>query len=293
MPQTKTRTTKTQTTPKASTARGSRKPATATKAPAKRTAKAAPTAKAKAKAKVTKATTAKKGASKKAPAAKAKATAAVKTSTTVLSEELNALVLEGKTAGSLDGDSLSEILGTLNPPAAQLEAFYAELQRLKIEVTGDDDVEALEISDDEVAEAFNLDGTGLYFRDIRRYKLLTKPEEQKLAREKEFYVQHKAAREADPPRPLPEVEVEIYIKDDKKKKIVGKRMAYVSAEELKLLTAAEAPIDPATEEPIERDEIVRDEKGKPAHVKHLDATDLMKLEGLVRPHVGLQPAPGC
>jgi len=165
-----------------------------------------------------------KAAGKKAPKkAAAPKAAAAKAPAMEFDAELEALLERGKSAGSIDGDLVSETLAALKSSDDVVESFYAELKRAGVELTGEEEDDGDLDAEDESALASLADSVGLYFRDIRKIPLLTKEQEQRLARDKELYVEVRAAKNEK--RPLPTHRVEL--------KEGGHK--FVSEEELKQL----------------------------------------------------------
>jgi len=144
--------------------------------------------------------------------------------------ELEALLEQGRLEGAIDGELVAATLAGVGASDEEVERFYAELRQLGVEVLEEDEVDALdEMSADEETVAASLtDGTGLYFRDIRKVPLLTPEQERRLAREKELYVEVRAAKREG--RALPEYRVEL----------AEGGYRYVSEQEMKKLKADKA-----------------------------------------------------
>src|SRR6476661_4509776 len=76
-----------------------------------------------------------------------------------------------------------------------VDAFYQLLRREKVDIEDDVDTSNVDVAElIETEEPSRLDDIRLYLNGIARTPLLSKPQEQKLAREKELYVAYNQAR---------------------------------------------------------------------------------------------------
>lgn len=158
-------------------------PKTATKAKSKTPAsskKAHPRSKAAAKA---------KSKSKARPAAESAAQAV---ETKALPHDLHELLDKGKKEGSLDAELISSTLATIGAEDADVDAFYALLrdQNITVADTVEEEAESLSEADLEadVRTLMTTDSVRQYLNDISRVQLLSKRDEQELAKKKELYV---------------------------------------------------------------------------------------------------------
>jgi RNA polymerase primary sigma factor len=163
---------------------------TTTKAPAKKKAAAKKTATAAA----------------KKPTAAAKKAAAKKTATRTkhievdpaagLSPDLQKLFARGMDEGTLEVADISEVATALNLDDAAIDDFYALLKDNGINPIDAAEAEAANAEElaKEAETAFTADSFRMYLNDINKVKLLTKPQEVKLAKEKELYVDWKTRK---------------------------------------------------------------------------------------------------
>jgi RNA polymerase sigma factor (sigma-70 family) len=109
---------------------------------------------------------------------------------------LQGLFEEGLKAGELDGDEISKLLASLNSSDSEVDAFYALLTAANVDVPDEAEEEArnLTAADLEAEPSMTQDGIRLYFNDIRKVPLLSRAEEQALAKKKEM---HAAKLEAE------------------------------------------------------------------------------------------------
>ena len=113
--------------------------------------------------------------------------------------ELEMLLKTGKSEGSLNADQISETLAALGSTDSAVDDFYSLLNQEGVEII--DEAEEASLKDLEDETLMTADGVRLYFNDINKVKLLTREDEQRLAREKEPYVEWKTAKKEG--RPLP------------------------------------------------------------------------------------------
>jgi RNA polymerase primary sigma factor len=114
---------------------------------------------------------------------------------------LEELLLSWKREGSVNAEVATEALATIEADDHLIDSFYTILSDNKIDIIDDaeEKIKTLDINLDEQAPTVSNDSVRQYLTEISKVPLLSKPEEMKLAKEKELYVQWKAdgAKEED------------------------------------------------------------------------------------------------
>jgi RNA polymerase primary sigma factor len=95
-------------------------------------------------------------------------------------EEARALVARGREAGFLTHEDVALALGELGLETHELDAFYKELEELKIEVVDEAPDEPASVAD--VVREISTDALQLFLKDIGRVPLLTAAQEVELAK---------------------------------------------------------------------------------------------------------------
>ena len=113
-----------------------------------------------------------------------------------LDPALQAILDEGIETGEADGEKISQTLTGLGASDTDVQNYYDILTEARIEIV--DDIEDEELLDEEIGETVakldqergSSDGIGLYFHDIRKEPLLSRAQEQILAKQKELWAAH-------------------------------------------------------------------------------------------------------
>lgn len=114
-------------------------------------------------------------------------------------DDLAELLESGRANGEIGGEVVSSTLARLNSSDSEVDAFYALLKEQGVTVADEAEAEAEEISAEDLEKEVRAMGTPdsvrQYLNDISRVKLLTREDEQRLAKQKGPYVDWKTRRQ--------------------------------------------------------------------------------------------------